>query len=146
MRAEAHARFQGQQANRNTRWSPFCFNKTPLHIAAEFNAINAVAGILSVDDSFVDAVDQKNRTALHYAAMNGYYKPIVLLHQHRANTEIADSGGKTPSACIGGSYRHAVSVCIQTGTVPDPLVPLADQSSSQQNQGGADGGRHCIVI
>ncbi|MGL9731251.1 MAG: ankyrin repeat domain-containing protein [Wolbachia sp.] len=69
---------------------------TLLHLAVNFNLENIVNSLLGVKGINVNALDNHNRTSLHYAFLNDYQKIIEALLTNKANVNSANKVGETP--------------------------------------------------
>jgi len=78
---------------------------------------------------FLDAVDAKGRTALHYNCAGGSIQAVVYLLQRGASLELPDRAGSTPLHWAS-RYGHApiVRILLEASSNPDRQNSLGDTS------------------
>lgn len=78
---------------------------------------------------FLDAVDAKGRTALHYNCAGGSMQAVLYLLQRQASLELPDRAGSTPLHWAS-RYGHApiVRVLLEASSNPDRQNSLGDTS------------------
>ncbi|KAM7519342.1 hypothetical protein LguiB_018304 [Lonicera macranthoides] len=59
--------------------SPFCFNETPLHIAAARGHVDFAKAVLQLKPDLVNELDSRLRSPLHLASANGHLEMVKLL-------------------------------------------------------------------
>ncbi|KAM7515335.1 hypothetical protein LguiA_004918 [Lonicera macranthoides] len=77
--------------------SPFCFNETPLHIAATRGHVEFAKALLLLNPDLVNELDSRLRLPLHLASANGHLEMVKLLLD--ANSDVClleDEFGRTP--------------------------------------------------
>ena len=81
----------------------FQWQRTPLHIAADCNKIEAVAALIS-HGADVNARDKDQCTPLHAAAVNNEIEAVAALISHGADVNAREEDGETPlmyASCNG---------------------------------------------
>ncbi|KAJ6215397.1 hypothetical protein RDWZM_009897 [Blomia tropicalis] len=99
---------------------------TKLHKAVYLNNEDKVRQYLSMQTMKYDvnSVDSANRTALHYAAVNGNGNIVTMLINHGAKVNIQDSDGRTPMIkAIECGHTNVLQLLMQSGADID----LADR-------------------
>lgn len=89
---------------------PSRYNARPLHRAAFNGKNNVVAYLLETCGVDVDGVDNKNRTALHYAGQKNQVSCIRLLLQHRADPNIVTPSNNFTPLMLIAYYGHLASM------------------------------------
>eukprot|EP00794_Sanderia_malayensis_P018918 gene18918-20822_t len=69
--------------------------KTPLHLACQYNHVSCVSFLLK-HGARIDIKDASGNTPLHFCCTNGHISPAILLLQHGANANIPNKRGNTP--------------------------------------------------
>ncbi|KAJ3126775.1 hypothetical protein HK098_007154 [Nowakowskiella sp. JEL0407] len=89
--------------------------KTPLHLAAVHNKLDALVMLLHFG-AWVNCKDSLGLTPLWYAATNGNFECVCRLLAAKADTEVFDENGKGPlhQACLN-SHENIVSHLIDAG-------------------------------
>ena len=87
-------------------------NKWLLESAATANVHRALA-LLSVPNINVNYLDRFDRTALHYAALNGLYELAEELLRMGAKTSIKDDEGNTASKLADKAGYRAIVLLIE---------------------------------
>lgn len=89
--------------------------RTPIHIAALHNKINALATLLAYGVC-PDLLDDMEVTALSLAASNGHTDAVRILLEYNANPDIADLNARTPlhHACLK-SFEEIALLLIDAG-------------------------------
>jgi len=90
----------------------------PLHLACSRGHVNIVKRLLSTKDCEVDAKDNENNTALHYAARQAQVDIVKILLNYTTQPHAANIYGDTALhfACYSGGLQVAKSLVEQAGT------------------------------
>lgn len=92
-----------------------CGDWNLLHIAAEENNIKQVQSLLDLERFDVNALNNVNKTALHYAVDNNNIELAKLLIEYGADVRMADSGPSLIYAAIHSSDVGMVKLLIEKG-------------------------------
>ena len=95
--SESRARFVAKVATQNFAKYETTdnYNRTPLHVAAQWNVIDVATALLTAHMD-PDRVTSTRRTALHYAASLGHSDMCDTLLRHEADINAQTKGGNTP--------------------------------------------------
>eukprot|EP00448_Togula_jolla_P031973 CAMPEP_0170648516 /NCGR_PEP_ID=MMETSP0224-20130122/44778_1 /TAXON_ID=285029 /ORGANISM="Togula jolla, Strain CCCM 725" /LENGTH=683 /DNA_ID=CAMNT_0010980051 /DNA_START=44 /DNA_END=2093 /DNA_ORIENTATION=- len=96
---------------------------------------------------FLDAVDAKGRTAMHYTCAAGSSQAVLYLVENCACTDIADHGGSTPLhwACRYG-HSPIVRILLDAKANPDTQNSLGDTPMHEGATSGRVDALHWLVL
>jgi len=96
---------------------------------------------------YLDAVDAKGRTALHYNCASGSTQAVLYMLQNKASLEPADQGGSTPLHWAS-RYGHApiVRILLEAKADPDRVNSLGDTAMHEAAAVGSVGPLHWLLL
>ncbi|KAL8857683.1 MAG: hypothetical protein Q9178_005718 [Gyalolechia marmorata] len=112
--------------------------QTPLLLAAQRGFTSLVRTLVTKREADVNAKDALSRTALHFAAQNGFEEIVGILvgAEGGKTTVIArDNAGDTPIVIAVRSGHEAVATFLVKTYLENPEVGLSEVTSSKEDEG-----------